>query len=86
MRLVLVDHARRRKADKRIGGRRQVELADFLVSVSPRTDDMLILDQALTRLAKWDPRQTRLVELVYFGGLTLEEAALRVSGAYHLRW
>lgn len=74
MRLVLVDHARRHNAAKRTGGLRQVELEDFLASASPRTEDLLILDEALTRLAEWDARQARLVELVYFGGLTLEEA------------
>jgi RNA polymerase sigma factor (sigma-70 family) len=41
---------------------------------SPKLDEMLAVDEALSRLSEWDERQARLVELVYFGGLTLEEA------------
>jgi RNA polymerase sigma factor (TIGR02999 family) len=75
MRRILVDHARQRAAAKRPGGRRRVELDDFMVSASPRIEQLLILDQALDRLAGWDRRQARLVELLYFGGLTELEAA-----------
>jgi RNA polymerase sigma factor (TIGR02999 family) len=75
MRRVLVDHARTRAAAKRAGGRQRVELDDFMASTSPRVDLMLILDEALTTLAEWDPRQARLVEMMYFGGLTAPEAA-----------
>jgi RNA polymerase sigma factor (TIGR02999 family) len=79
MRRILVDHARTRAAAKRAGGVQRVELDEFMASASPRIDQMLILDEALTRLAEWDARQARLVEMIYFGGLTETEAA-RVLG------
>jgi RNA polymerase sigma factor (TIGR02999 family) len=75
MRRVLVDHARSRGAGKRPDGKQKVELNDFLAAQSPRLDQMLILDEALTQLSQMDPRQGRLVEMIYFGGLTEEEAA-----------
>ncbi len=75
MRRILVDHARSRGAAKRGDGRQKVELDDFLAAQSPRLDQMLILDEALTRLSAMDARQARLVEMMYFGGLTEEEAA-----------
>ena len=46
-----------------------------MASASPRIEQLLILDEALTRLAEWDGRQARLVEMIYFGGLTESEAA-----------
>jgi RNA polymerase sigma factor (sigma-70 family) len=46
-----------------------------MASASPRIDQLLILDQALNRLAEWDRHQARLVEMLYFGGLTEQEAA-----------
>jgi RNA polymerase sigma-70 factor (ECF subfamily) len=76
MRRVLVDHARERAAIKRPQGRMRVELPHDLSAKHPRTDDMLILDEALTRLAACDARQARVVELLFFGGLTEEEVAL----------
>jgi RNA polymerase sigma-70 factor (ECF subfamily) len=75
MRRILVDHARSRAAGKRAGGRQRVDLNEFMASASPRIEQMLILDEALTRLAEWDSRQARLVEMIYFGGLTESEAA-----------
>lgn len=81
MRRILVDHARKRAAGKREGRMQKVELDDFMAAPSPRIDQLLILDEALARLAEWDQRQARLVEMIYFGGLTEKEAAavLRVS-------
>jgi RNA polymerase sigma factor (TIGR02999 family) len=79
MRRILVDHARQRAASKRSGGKQRIELDDFLASTSPRTADMLALDEALTRLSEWSPRQGRLVEMMYFGGLTEEEAAAELG-------
>jgi RNA polymerase sigma factor (TIGR02999 family) len=79
MRRILVDHARSRAAAKRPGGRQRVELDEFMASAGPRIEQLLILDEALTRLADWDRRQARLVEMIYFGGLTESEAA-RVMG------
>ncbi|MBZ5624376.1 MAG: sigma-70 family RNA polymerase sigma factor [Acidobacteriia bacterium] len=75
MRRILVDHARQRAAAKRPGGRQKVELNDFMATANPRFDQLLVLDEALTRLAEWDGRKARLVEMLYFGGLTEEEAA-----------
>jgi len=75
MRRILVDHARARAAQKRPAGRMQVELNEFMASESPRIEQLLILDEALTRLSGMDRRQGRLVEMLYFGGLTEEEAA-----------
>jgi RNA polymerase sigma-70 factor (ECF subfamily) len=75
MRRILVDYARQRAAAKRPGGKQKVELNDFMASANPRIDQLLVLDEALTRLAEWDSRKARLVEMLYFGGLTEEEAA-----------
>jgi len=75
MRCLLVDRARARQADKRGGGAQRVEL-DEAAAVSPEQSvDMLMLDEALGRLAALDQRQGQIVELRYFGGLSLEETA-----------
>jgi RNA polymerase sigma factor (TIGR02999 family) len=74
MRRVLVDHARGRKADKRAGGTR-VELDEALAISEERDVDLVLLDQALAELSDLDPRHGRIVELRFFGGLTLEETA-----------
>ena len=79
MRRILVDYARRQLRAKR-GGRQAKLSLDEVVLLSPdRPDKMLALDECLTRLEKLDRRQGRIVELRYFGGLTVEEAA-RVLG------
>jgi len=75
MRQVLVDYARRRTAGKRGGRGIEVSLAEADPSVAPRTLDLLALDEALHRLAAFDERQARLVELRVFAGLTTSEAA-----------
>jgi len=80
MRQVLVDEARRRQAEKRGGGARPLELAPFAEgAVSPERaeteEDFLALDQALTRLAELDARRAQVVELRYFGGMTIEETS-----------
>src|SRR5437016_8681268 len=75
MRRILVDYARRQMRSKRGGKQAKLSL-DNVVLVSPdRPDKMLVLDECLTRLEKLDARQSRIVELRYFGGLTVEEAA-----------
>lgn len=75
MRRILVDHARSRQRDKRGGGRARVVL-DEAVALSPQKDeDVLALDEALERLAAIDPRQAKVVELRFFGGLSVEEVA-----------
>ena len=75
MRRILVDHARSRRADKRGGAWDRVTLVEDQVGDRAREIDVLALHEALERLAAFDPRQERIVELRYFGGLTIEEAA-----------
>lgn len=74
MRNVLVDHARRRKAEKRGAGMARVELDEALASYQKGQVDVLALDEALERLAQRDRELARMVELRFFGGLTTEEA------------
>lgn len=82
MRQILVDHARERLAKKRQGGYR-VTLAEDVAVAEPREVDVLAIDDALTRLAALDLQQARVVELRYFGGLSIRETseALGVSEA-----
>jgi RNA polymerase sigma factor (TIGR02999 family) len=76
MRRVLVDHARARRALKRGGGGTLVTLAEAeRAAARPDDVDVLALDDALARLAAMDPRKARLVELRYFAGLSMPEAA-----------
>ena len=74
MRQILVHHARRHRAVKR-GGGNKVQLNDTVAAVEQPGGDLIALDQALDRLAELDPRQARIVELRFFGGLTEEEIA-----------
>jgi RNA polymerase sigma factor (TIGR02999 family) len=75
MRRVLVDHARMRLRDKRGGGLVQVTLSAAENEGTSWHAEVLDVDRALTRLAEMDESKARLVELRYFGGLTMEEAA-----------
>lgn len=75
MRRILVDMARARRADKRGGGIDRVTLAEDAAAEAPREIDMLALHESLERMATFNPRQERIVELRYFGGLTIEETA-----------
>ncbi len=75
MRRVLIDHARARKAAKRGGLQQKIPLEDVVLAAEGQPDDLIALDAALDRLAKIDERQSRIVELRYFGGLTVEQAA-----------
>lgn len=75
MRRILVDHARRHRAGKRPDGKQQVELNEQHGANRPGIEEFLALDEALTRLSNMDARQGRMVELIYFGGLTEEETA-----------
>jgi RNA polymerase sigma factor (TIGR02999 family) len=80
MRRILVDHARRRRADKRGGAIRPVPLTDVdNLAVEERADLLLALDEALERLAVLDSRQARVIECRFFGGLTEEETAQAVG-------
>jgi RNA polymerase sigma factor (TIGR02999 family) len=74
MRQILVDHARGHRAAKRDGGFR-LELNDAIGAQKPQNMDLVALDDALNELAKLDPQQTRIVELRFFGGLSIEETA-----------
>lgn len=74
MRRILVDHARRRHAARRSGGAVHVPVDDGLPAQLP-DDRLLALDQALERLESLDPRQARVVELRFFTGLSVDEAA-----------
>jgi RNA polymerase sigma-70 factor (ECF subfamily) len=75
MRRLLVDHARGRQRDKRGGGQVKVALEERLGLAAGADADVLAVDQALTRLEALDPEQARIVELRFFGGLTVEEVA-----------
>ena len=76
MRRILVDHAKHRHREKRGGAVENVPLDDTLVAAAGEANlDIIALDEALLRLAEFDPEQERLVELRYFGGLSLEETA-----------
>lgn len=75
MRRILVDHARRRLSQKRGGGMHRIELADDLCVSNRNYEDVLAIEQALESLAKVNQRQADVVELRFYGGLTVDEAA-----------
>lgn len=75
MRHILIDYARRRRQAKHGGDARQVSLDDAAVMSQGRAAELIALDEALDELAKLDHRKSRVVELRYFGGLSLEETA-----------
>jgi RNA polymerase sigma factor (TIGR02999 family) len=75
MRHVLIDHARAKGRDKRSGGRHRVELDEAIGATQERGLDLLALDEALAALERLDPQRASLVEMRFFGGLTLDEAA-----------
>src|SRR6476619_4104917 len=72
MRRILIDHARKHLGPKH-GGGRTISLEDVAVVSDERASELVALDEALTTLAKVDERKSRLVELRYFGGLSIEE-------------
>ncbi len=75
MRRVLIDNARKRKAEKRGGGMR-ITLQTGMDVASERAPDLLVLDDALQRLTELDERKGRVIELKFFGGMTTEEIGL----------
>jgi RNA polymerase sigma factor (TIGR02999 family) len=75
MRRILVDYARERESAKRGGGLHRVSLAEAAGLSAEMSVDLIALDQALDALCALDPRQSRVVELRFFGGLKLEEIA-----------
>lgn len=78
MRRILVDYARSRHAEKRGGLARKVSLDDVVVS-DERAIELIALDEALSSLAVIDPQQSRIVELRFFGGLTIEQTAQSIG-------
>ncbi len=87
MRRILVDHARGIHAAKRGGGAERVELDEAIILSPEQPADLLALDRALVKLSKFDERKSRIVELRYFGGLTVDETAevLNISGVTVMR-
>ncbi|HET9178724.1 MAG TPA: sigma-70 family RNA polymerase sigma factor [Terriglobia bacterium] len=81
MRQILVDHARRRDSAKRGGGQVAIELEEGLAADSSPEANLLELDDALNRLAALDSRKSQVIELRFFGGLSVEETAeaLKIS-------
>jgi len=75
MRRIMVDRARERRALKRGGDAIKVDLDEAALVSEQRAEELLALDEALERLAAQDPRKSQIVELRYFGGLTIEETA-----------
>jgi RNA polymerase sigma factor (TIGR02999 family) len=75
MRRILVDHARRHRASKRGGFQQKLTLDEAVDYSQPRDLDLVALDDALNALAQMDARQSQIVELRFFGGLTIEETA-----------
>jgi len=79
MRHILIDHARRRQFVKHGGDAQQVSIEAASVMASERAAELIALDEALAEFAALDPRKARVVELRYFGGLSLEETAENVG-------
>ena len=76
MRRILVDHARNRHRLKRGGTSEDLPLEEALLNVADESNvDLIALDEAMAKLAEFDPQRERIVELRYFGGLTVDEAA-----------
>ncbi|HEX4950639.1 MAG TPA: sigma-70 family RNA polymerase sigma factor [Blastocatellia bacterium] len=75
MRRVLLDHARTQKRQKRGGDVVQVDLSETAVLTDEKLDELIALDQALEKLAQFDPLKSQIVEMRYFGGLSVEETA-----------
>jgi RNA polymerase sigma factor (TIGR02999 family) len=75
MRQILVEYARTRAADKRGGGAQKFSLDEALAFSDEKAVELVALDDALVALAKFDERKVRIIELRYFGGLSLEETA-----------
>ena len=75
MRRILVDYARSQQRLRRGGKQQKVSFDEVLLVAANRTDELLAVHESLSRLEKLDPRQGRIIELRYFGGLTAEETA-----------
>jgi len=87
MRRILVDHARSRQYAKRGGGAQRMSFDEALVVSPERGEDLVALDEALNKLTAIDPRKGKVVELRFFGGLSVDEAAeaLQISAVTVMR-
>lgn len=87
MRRILIDHARSRRYQKRGGGEKVFSLNDSAIAVADRASELIALDDALAALEKHDARKARVIEMRFFGGLSVEETAqaLNVSSQTVLR-
>jgi RNA polymerase sigma factor (TIGR02999 family) len=81
MRRVLVDYARQHNAERRAGGLQKVEMEDNLAISPERLDEVIFLDTAMEKLKEKSPRQAQVVELKYFGGLSVEQIAASLGVA-----
>jgi RNA polymerase sigma factor (TIGR02999 family) len=79
MRAILVDYARESSAQKRGGDRRRVPLVEDLVVSAKRDEDVLALDEALQVLTEIDPERAEIVEMRFFGGMTIKEVAAAIG-------
>ena len=75
MRRILIDHARKHQAQKRGSGGIKLALDEAIDVADERASDLIALDEALKALAEFDPQKSRIVELRFFGGLSIEETA-----------
>lgn len=75
MRQIVIDHARKRRAEKRGGSRRGLDIDQMSIPVYDASEQLVALDRALSKLDEESPRAARIVELTYFTGLSVEEAA-----------
>ncbi len=79
MRQILVDHARKKSAQKRGGDRQRVALDEHLALSPQRDEDVLALEEALQKLSEIDPRRAKIVEMRFFAGMTEEEVAIALD-------
>lgn len=79
MRNILVEQARRKASAKHGGGRQRFDIADADLATGPPADDLLALNEALTKLESTDPRKAEIVMLHHFAGLTLDETAAAIG-------
>jgi RNA polymerase sigma factor (TIGR02999 family) len=88
IRRILVDNVRRKRAQRRGGGRLRVETQDLAIESAPDDDQLLAVNDALEKFAAIDPQKAQLVKLRYFVGMTIEEAAqaLGISKASAARY
>lgn len=75
MRRILVDHARKRARLRRGGAAQKISLDETAIVPEHRSAELILLDDALTRLADFDPKKSRIVEMKFFGGLSMDEIA-----------